>query len=571
MVHQRLRFGLAAVFIGAGLAACTATRPAPRVGAAAEVPAIEVPAIARPGGETPEWWFRAGAATAAGARGGSAGQARNLIVFIGDGMSLATISAARILEGQRRGDPGEENRLSFETFPHTALSRTYETNQQTPDSAGTMSAIMTGVKTRAGVISVNQRVPRGDCAAMRGNEAVTLLELAQAAGLATGVVTTARVTHATPAATYGHSPDRHWEHDAALPAAARAQGCLDLARQLVESAAPIDLVLGGGRARFLPSSRPDPEYAAHSGLRQDGRDLTAEWLRRPGAAYVWNAEQLAALDPARTGPVLGLFEPGHMQYQHERSTESGGEPSLAAMTRFAIERLAHAPNGYVLMVESGRIDHAHHAGNAFRALDETIALSDAVRVARQMSDEGDTLILVTADHAHTMSFAGYPVRGNPILGLVHGVADEDHDDPGPALDLLGQPYTTLSYANGPGYTGASATQAAGPKRFPHLPGRADPASGRPDLRGVDTESSDYLQEALLPLASESHSGEDVAVFASGPGADAVRGSLEQNVLFHLLAQANAPIRHLLCTLGSCDRHGIPVALPQRARLLNRHR
>jgi len=570
-VHQRLRLGLTAAVIGAGLAGCTATRPAPHAPVATEAPVIEVPAIARPGGETPEWWFRAGAATAAAARGGTAGRARNLVVFVGDGMSLATIAAARILEGQRRGDSGEENRLSFETFPHTALSRTYETNQQTPDSAGTMSAIMTGVKTRAGVISVNQRVPRGDCAAMRGNEAVTLLELAQAAGLATGVVTTARVTHATPAATYGHSPDRHWEHDAALPAAAHAQGCLDLARQLVESAAPIDLVLGGGRARFLPASQADPEHAGRSGLRQDGRDLTTEWLRRPGAAYVWNAEQLAALDPAQPGPVLGLFEPGHMQYQYERETDAGGEPSLATMTRLAIERLAHAPDGYFLMVESGRIDHAHHAGNAFRALDETIALSDAVRIAREITDADDTLILVTADHAHTLSFAGYPVRGNPILGLVHGVADEDLDDPGPALDLLGRPYTTLSYANGPGYVGASATQAAGSKRFPHLPGRAEPASGRPDLREVDTGAPDYLQEALLPLASESHSGEDVAVFASGPGGEAVRGSLEQNVLFHLLAQANAPILRTLCALGSCDRHGIPVTLPERARLLDLRR
>lgn len=569
-MHQRLRIGLAAAAIGVGSAGCTATRPPPVAPPPAPAP-IEVPAIARPAGETPEWWFRAGAAAAVEARGGTAGRARNLIVFLGDGMSLATIASARILEGQRRGASGEENRLSFETFPYTALSRTYETNQQTPDSAGTMSAIMTGVKTRAGVISVNQRTPRGDCAAMHGNEALTLLELAQAAGLATGVVTTARVTHATPAATYGHSPDRHWEHDGAVPASARAQGCVDLARQLVESATPVDLVLGGGRARFLPATQADPEYPQRNGLREDGRDLTAEWLRRPGAVYVWNADQLAAIDPASSGPILGLFEPGHMNYQHDRPADAGGEPDLAAMTRLAIERLAGRPEGYFLMVESGRIDHAHHAGNAFRALDETVALSDAVRVALEVAGTADTLILVTADHAHTLSFAGYPVRGNPILGLVHGVSDEDQNDPAPAVDLLGRPYTTLSYANGPGYAGASASQAAGSKRFPHLSRRAEPALGRPDLSGVDTEAPDYLQEALLPLASESHSGEDVAVFAIGPGAEAVRGSLEQNVLFHLLAQANAPILRTLCAIGSCDRNGVPVLLPDRARLLDARR
>lgn len=562
-MENAIRIGAVAAVAALGLAGCLGTRPPARAQAAA----IEVPAIARPGGETPEWWFRAGAAAAQRARAGTAGQARNLIVFLGDGMSIGTIAAARILEGQRRGDSGEENRLSFEDFPYTALSRTYETDQQTPDSAGTMSAIMTGVKTRAGVIGVTQRVPRGDCAALAGNEAASLLELAAAAGMATGIVTTARLTHATPAATYGHQPDRHWEHDGAMPASAHAQGCIDLARQFVAFPFPLDLALGGGRARFLPATQPDPERPGTTGLRRDGRDLVAEWLRRPGAVYVWNADQLAAIDPAAAGPVLGLFEPGHMNYQHERARDAGGEPGLAEMTRVAIERLARKPHGYFLMVEAGRIDHAHHAGNAFRALDETIALSDAVRTAVAMTDAADTLILVTADHAHTMSFVGYPVRGNPILGLVRGVAHEDDNESGPVLDLLGRPYTTLGYANGPGYAGASQAQGAGAKRFPHAPRTVEPAVGRPDLAAIDTTDPDYLQEALLPLASESHSGEDVAVFARGPGAEAVRGSLEQNVLFHLLAQASEPIRRTLCRIGSCTAQGVPVHLPDRRRLL----
>ncbi|HJT96937.1 MAG TPA: alkaline phosphatase, partial [Rhodanobacteraceae bacterium] len=168
--------------------ACAAASPAP----------IAVPSIHHPDQETPDWWFRAGAA-AAHANATHEAHAKNVIVFLGDGMSITTITAARILDGQRRGGSGEENRLSFENFPATALSRTYETDFQTPDSAGTMTAIMSGVKTRAGVIGVDQVVDRGDCASAHGNETVSALELAAAAGQATGVVTTTRITHATPA------------------------------------------------------------------------------------------------------------------------------------------------------------------------------------------------------------------------------------------------------------------------------------------------------------------------------------------------------------------------------------
>src|SRR5690606_23618589 len=128
------------------------------------------------------------------------GKARNLIVFLGDGMGLTTVTAARILEGQRHGVPGEEHALAFEDFPHTALAKTYNTDAQTPDSAGTMTAIASGVKTRIGHVGVGPGVASGDCAGMAGHELLTVLQLAESAGLATGIVTSTRLTHATPAA-----------------------------------------------------------------------------------------------------------------------------------------------------------------------------------------------------------------------------------------------------------------------------------------------------------------------------------------------------------------------------------
>jgi alkaline phosphatase len=233
------------------------------------------------------------------------------------------------------------------------------------------------------------------------------------------------------------------------------------------------------------------------------------------------------------------------------------------MTRTAVGVLRHNPRGFFLMVEGGRIDHAHHAGNAYRALTDAIAFSDAVRAAVASAGE-DTLILVTADHSHTLAFVGYPRRGNPILGKVVGSSGEDAG-PGYATDALGLPYTTLAYANGPGYVGATDQQPEGPKHFPHELSGAQAAHDRPRLAEVDTEAPDYLQEATMPGRSETHGGDDVGVWARGPGAEAVHGSIEQNEIFHLLLQAQPELRASLCRLGDCEQ-GVPVRSPTLQQL-----
>ncbi|WP_305804707.1 alkaline phosphatase [Stenotrophomonas sp. YIM B06876] len=542
------------------LGACASLPPA----SAPAAVNVEVPAITRPAGETPQWWYRSGAAKAA-ANGAMAGKAKNVILFLGDGMSLTTVAAARILQGQRNGNPGEENLLSWEQFPATAFSKTYNTDSQTPDSAGTMTAITTGVKTHMGAIGVSAG-NSNDCADSIDKHLLTWLQLADSAGMATGIVSTARLTHATPAATYAHSPNREWENDTALPAAAKAAGCVDIAQQLLSTSrygrGPL-VALGGGRREFTTVQQRDPEYDDKVGKRLDGRDLVGEWQQaHPQGAYVWNAAQLQAAADAPA--LLGLFEPDHMQYELDRAGDKGGEPSLAELTRTAIANLSRHPEGYVLMVEGARIDHANHSGNAARALGDTIALSDAVKAAVEASAGEDTLIIVTADHSHTLNFVGYPARGNPILGKVMDNGGEDSTGNGLALarDGLGLPYTTLSYANGPGYTGASNLQPAGPKKHPHAPSTFEAATGRPDLTAVDTEHPDYLQEALVPARSESHGGEDVGIWARGPGSNAIRGTLEQNTIYHLIVQATPRLRERLCAADTCDAQGVPVELPQ---------
>ncbi len=492
-----------------------------------------------PANETPEYWFNSGrqALEQALALQPNTRRARNIVLIVGDGMGISTITASRIFAGQMQGNSGEEHQLSFETFPYVALSKTYNTNQQTPDSAGTMTAMMSGIKTRAGLIGVNQHVNRADCASSMGNEVPTLMQQAAARGMATGFVTTTRVTHATPAATYAHSAERDWESDADLSDEARRNGCADIAAQLIDFdfGAGINVAMGGGLQAFLPASETSP-LNQRPGARLDGRNLTQEWQDRyPDSAFIWNRQQLAELDLQSTSHLLGLFNGSQMSYAHDR-TAAGGEapditePSLPEMARAALTILQQqgAENGYFLMLEAGRIDHAHHAGNAYRALYDTQELSEAVAVVQEMTDASDTLVIVTADHSHSLTIGGYSTRGNPILGLALGNDDHGHADEQPRIADDNMPYTTLGYRDGLGFAEASG----GDRRY-GIPA----APGRHNLDQLDTTHPDFHQEVLVPLESEGHAGEDVAIYANGPWAHLFHGAHEQHYIYHVMRHA----------------------------------
>ncbi|WP_425557376.1 alkaline phosphatase [Ferrimonas pelagia] len=468
--------------------------------------------------------------------------AKNVILFVGDGMGISTLTAARILQGQMNGQPGEEGYLSFETFPYTALVKTYNVDAQTPDSAGTMTAMISGLKTDVGVIGIDEDVERGSCASVSGNEVMTAIELAEIKGLSTGVVSTARITHATPAATYAKSADRNWEDVSDMPQDAIDGGCEDIASQLVNFKANLEMriagahvdgtevAFGGGRRHFLPK---DPTFnsadavSSTEGDRTDGRDLTAEWQASyPSGSYVMDQAGFDAIDPASTDRVLGLFNESHMQYEADRDNDVAGEPSLTEMTSKAIDILDNNDSGYLLVVESGRIDHGHHAGSAYAALTDTIELAEAVQAAMDATDPDDTLILVTADHSHVFTIAGYPKRGNPILGKVVAVGQTE-----PTLASDGMPYTTLGYTNGRGFADL------GDETNADLRYDLADQNGRMDLSGVDTTTPGFHQEAVIPLSSETHAGEDISLHAMGPGAHKAHGVIEQSQVFHLIEQA----------------------------------
>ncbi|XQF91219.1 alkaline phosphatase [Pseudoalteromonas espejiana] len=466
-------------------------------------------------------------------------KAKNVILFVGDGMGVSTLTAARILQGQRAGQLGEEGYLSFEEFPYSAQVKTYNVDAQTPDSAGTMTAMISGVKTDVGVIGVNENIERGVCSSAAGNELLTATELAEIKGLATGVISTARITHATPAATYAKSADRNWEDISDMPEGSEA--CEDIASQLVNfeknleeryvgtDVDGLDFVMGGGRRHFLPKDEAANSADAVStveGDRTDERNLVTEWQTQyPDATYVMDQTGFDAIADDAT-KVFGLFNESHMQYEADRANDVAGEPSLSEMTSKAIDVLGKNENGFFLTVESGRIDHAHHAGNAYNALNDTIEFAKAVQAAVDNTNPEETLILVTADHSHVFTIAGYPKRGNPILGQVVAVGETT-----PSLAADDMPYTTVGYANGLGFrnlvdeTDADAAYLSGPE------------AGRVELTGVDTTTPGFHQETTVPLGSETHAGEDISLHAKGPGAQLAQGVIEQNVVFHLINQA----------------------------------
>ena len=471
-------------------------------------------------------WTKAEAEIAARRQipGGTA-RAKNVIIFIGDGMGISTIAAARIYEAQKRAkaaggsypgfEGGEENLLSFEKLPQRALVKTYNTNAQVPDSAGTAAAITTGTKTRIGVLGI--RPGQGpDTCKTPAQFPKTMGELAHEKGMGLGIVTTTRSTHATPAAMYSHSPSRDWEApDKNYSADERKSGCVDIAAQLTGFKGGADVLLGGGLSRFRPTTA--------GGVRDDGRDLIAEWQKAwPQGRFVDTAAPFRALNPNAPEPVFGLFNADHLDFAVD--ADRSKEPSLAEMAVFAVKKLeAHAKRsgkGYVLMVEGGRIDHAHHITNAFRALDETAELSAAVDEVLKTVDLKDTLVLVTADHSHVFTMAGYPPRGNPILGynrpIEGGEGGSAVDANGNSVDQLGRPMTTLGYMNGP-------LEVRTPR-------------GNLNSQKAPTDPN-FLQPKAFILSSETHGGEDVALFGGGPGSALVSGTLEQNSIFHIMARA----------------------------------
>ncbi|UYV82023.1 hypothetical protein LAZ67_21000480 [Cordylochernes scorpioides] len=442
-------------------------------------------------------------------------KAKHLIMFLGDGMSIPTVTAGRILKGQLHGGPGEDSVLAFEAFPHVSLSKTYALDKQVADSACTATAYLCGSKANYGTIGVDGRVKKGDCKASQDptTHVTSILAWAQKKGMSTGIITTARVTHASPSGTYAHTAHRDWEaHTYDNP------GCVDIATQLIKSepGKNINVILGGGRVVFLPK--------ALNGSRIDGKNLIEEWKadKKDEGIYVDTKDDLEKVTDKKY--LLGLFNMDHLTYMTDRE-KGTSEPTLTEMTTKAIELLKKNPNGFFLFVEGGRIDHGHHDSEAKHALYELVEMDNAIEKATKMTETDDTLIVVTADHAHTMSINGYPPRGNDIFGFA-GVGEKDH--------LL---YTTLSYANGPGKTNRTVNLTL--ETVSKYQGNYFSCfcKSKSIFCLCVTASNNYRQDSIVYLKDETHGGDDVGVFAQGPFAHLYTGVHEQSYIPHLMAYA----------------------------------
>jgi alkaline phosphatase len=401
-------------------------------------------------------------------------QAKNAILFIGDGMGSAAVTATR---AWLLGPTGQ---LAMDRLPVSGFLRTSSSSHLVTDSAAAATAMATGHKTFNGAIAVSD--PAYDRSG-KSHDLQSILELAHAAGKTVGIVTTARVTHATPAAFYAHTKDRGDE--------------VSIASQIGSS--QLDLLMGGGRAYFYPSTWRDRDEQQKPGRRQDQRNIIAE-LSKQGWHYISRAADLIPPRATDKHPkVLALLSHSHLPFEDPERLTGQGEPLISRMVRFAIETLGPNPAGFLLIVEGGRIDHAAHANKARKVLVEVAAFDHSITTARRLCSPQSTLIVVTADH----ETGGLALSGQLPLRLARGEALLQSAEGEDARRLL-------SFATGPGY-------------------RHDIG----DEQG--SASSAYEAAYFLPLAA--HTAVDVPLYAVGPQAALFTGSLDNTQIAPRLASA----------------------------------
>jgi alkaline phosphatase len=434
----------------------------------------------------------------------ASGPFKRVIFFVGDGMGLPIITASRIYS------VGEDGQLTMDTLPESGFVHTFSNDALVTDSAPSMSAYMTGVKCNNEVLSMT---PDTIYQGTNGAAVWTLLETAKLNGFGTGVVTTTRVTHATPAATYAHINDRDQEDAIATQLAIGGAGYNPA---LLDG---VDVVFGGGRRHFLPADVID-------GARTDKRNLIIQ-MGNKGYQVFTTRPFFDALDTASAKKVIGLFTKSHMSYEADRDPKL--EPSLSEMTAKAMDVLKKR-GSYFLMVEGGRIDHAEHFTNVNRAIQDTLAFDAALKTAIEKAKADDpmlasTLIVVTADHDHTLSINGEAKRvgattmTNPgILGFVRNLSDGM-----PAVDADSTPYTILNFGNG-------ESRVAGPRSI------------LTNFTEMVSAGKDYHQEVAFHLTNstmdaETHGGADVAIMAIGYKASQVHGFMDNTQVYSILRNA----------------------------------
>lgn len=442
-------------------------------------------------------------------------RARNLIFMVADGMSAGTLSVLEIYSRRALGRSSEWFSLMARPGARRALTATHSLDSIVTDSAAAASAWGIGRKVNNHAVNIT---PDGQAPA-------PLLVLARDSGRRTGLVTTTRVTHATPAGFIANVPDRDLE--------------ADIADQVLDRRA--DVVLGGG-ASFFPAAR----LARRPDLRvvRTRADLLARDAQPTGADSPRAARSPAAA-PTPARPLLGLFTAGHMSMEIDRASagDASTEPSLADMTAAAIALLADAPTGFVLQVEGGRVDHAAHSNDAGALLHDMLAFDRAVAVAAAFAaPRDDTLLIVTTDHGNANpGLTFYGARGDRGLDTLAKAA-HSFEWIGTQLDRAGSRAARADAIPDVVAAAAGVTLSDLEARTLQRAVRKEPV----DPFAAANELTSVIGSVLanhtgLAFMSPNHTADFVEITAIGPGADAIP-PVHDNTDLHHLALAVLAIR-----------------------------
>lgn len=374
-----------------------------------------------------------------------------IILFVSDGLTPANVTAARSFSR------GADSRLELEKLPHSALVSNYANDLAIPDTAAAATAIATGVKTNSGSIGLSP-----------GNGLLeSILDLARRHGRSTGLVTTGNLTDPGAAAFFAHTPD--------------ISDTDGIATQLSGDQLP-DVVLGGGKRDFLPVLK--------GGRRRDGRDLILE-LRDAGVDVIQSRPQLESLGGFRTSKLLGLFANAGLPFS-DGGNAGANQPALADMVRRAIEFLQFNAGGYLLVVDAELVTRAAKANQGERALRETVALDEAIDIARRYAGEKSLVIAVGKHATGGMALNASPLREENGVGIL-------------GTNAFGVP--AVSWATGPN----------GPKA-------ADPAATPP------AEPAAFYSSPALNSAS------DVIAVGVGDGTEKIKGFMDNTEFFSIIRE-----------------------------------
>ena len=454
-------------------------------------------------------------------------KAKNIIFLLGDGLSVAHRTGARIMsKGMTEGKAN--GRLHMDDLDRMAFIGTSATDAIATDSANTMSAYMTGHKTAVNALGVYaDRTPNS----FDDPKVETIAEaLRRTTKKSIGVVSLAELEDATPAAVVAHTRKRADK--------AEIVG-------MFYDVKP-DVVLGGGSAYFLGKDVPGSK-------RKDDKDYI-KLFKEAGYALATDKTELEAASGNNTGKLLGLFHTGNMDTILDRQFLKKGtvgkfpnQPGLMDMTKAALEQLSKNPDGFFLMVEGASIDKMSHPMDWDRALYETIEFDQTIGLAREFAAKNpDTLIVVTGDHAHGVS----------IIGTI------DDEKPGTDMREKVGVYAEAGFPNyedkdGDGFpdkVDVTRRLAVFSNNFPDYYETFRPKMDGPFEPAIQNEKKEYianpaykdvpgavLRTGNLPRSSDTavHAVDDVVLQAAGPGSEDFKGYMEESDVYRVLVDAFA--------------------------------